>query len=85
MLRIFATIILISLITFLPWYVMLPLILVMTFLFSKYYEAILLGLILDAVYGTFFVISQFPYLFTIITILILILIIYLRDRVLIYN
>lgn len=83
--RIAISLLIVSLISLLPWWVIVILLSIALIIFKSYYEAVFIGLILDAVYGTAVIYPAYPYIFTMFAVLILIFSRYLRERILVYN
>jgi len=70
MIRVISDIILILIVFLLPWWVSTILALALFFYFEKYYELIVVAFIFDSLYGTASIYPFIPYLLTIISILI---------------
>ena len=61
-----------------PWWVYIPVILFLIFFFNIYFEAIIIGLFMDALYGSPF--TAFPALFTAGATLFVVATLVIRDR-----
>jgi hypothetical protein len=80
---IFALILLVS-ISFLPWWVNLILIVVGSFYFKNFYEAVLIGLIMDSLYGSSVVFETFIYFYTLTFLISVFLINKIREKMIMY-
>lgn len=68
----------------LPWWVAFSLSLVAAFFFRRFVEFVVVGLALDALYGSAVAGVQFPYFFTLLTLLALGIISVLKKRLIMY-
>ncbi len=55
---------------FLPWWMVLSIVLSAMFYFDRYYEVIIIGLIADVLYGSFYAVN-FPYPITLLSLIFL--------------
>ena len=82
--RVVFDIILIAVVVLLPWWVSVILSLAAIFYFNNFFEAAFVGLLLDSLYGTSSVFSDFPYLLTTIFTLITLFLIYFKKKLVMY-
>lgn len=78
------TILLCATVFLFPWWTVVLLLVAALFYFPRFYEAIGIGLLLDSVYATHAIASSFPYLITLGAIVLVILIQYIRARLIMY-
>lgn len=82
--RIACTILLVISVFLFPWWVTLLFLVASLFYFSRFYEAIGLGLLMDSVYATGSVATFFPYMLTCSTIVLIVCVQYIRARLIMY-
>lgn len=78
--RILANVILLSLIMLSPWWVYLTVALIFLFYFEYYFEVVLFGIFIDALYGTPVILS-FPLFFTFISLFLFLLWSSFKERI----
>jgi hypothetical protein len=83
-LRVIFAILLAVLIFFLPWWVNLILIISASFYFKNFYEAVVIGLIMDSMYGSAVVFDNFIYIFTLMFIVMIFVINKIREKMIMY-
>jgi hypothetical protein len=82
--RVILSFILLFLVFFLPWWANVILIIALAFYFKNYYEAVILGLIMDAIYGSFVVFDSFIYMFTISFLIMIYVVNKIREKMIMY-
>ena len=68
----------------LPWWISVILALAGLFYFDKFYEAIFVGLLIDSIYGSIFVLPKFPYLMTTIFVIVTLLSVRFKKSLIMY-
>lgn len=86
LIRIFSDIFILIFIIWMYWWITWPIIIISLFIFPKYFEMLAWGIIYDALYGihlpAFF---NIDYIFTIVSIVLLLLSLIIRRRLIIYE
>jgi hypothetical protein len=82
--RIACTTLLILAVFLFPWWLVLVFLMASLFYFSRFYEAIGVGLLLDSVYATGSVAVWFPYMLTCSTIVLVVCVQFIRARLIMY-
>lgn len=82
--RIFVTIVLLVLAVMLPWWVAALGTVAALFYFPAYYEAVLLGLLFDAMYGSYVLFPMLPYVLTITMLAVVYVVTRIRSHMIMY-
>jgi hypothetical protein len=81
---IFDLIILFILFILFPWWVSVIFAFAGLFYFERFYEAVIVGLLIDSIYGSFIILPNFPYFMTTCFFIITILIIRFKKNLIMY-
>lgn len=68
----------------LPWWLTVLITLAALFYFPHFYEAVCIGLILDAVYGSYVLFSSFSYAMTLAALILVFMVTKIRERMIMY-
>lgn len=71
-------------ILFVPWWVCLIFVIPAIFYFKNFYESVLLGILMDSIYGSAFIFDNFPYAFTLAFLVATFLISKIREKLIMY-
>ncbi len=82
--RIISVVVLVASAYLLPWWFVVVLTCAALFYFRNFYEAVGIGFLLDALYGTGSVFGGWPYMLTLIAVVLLVLATKLRERMIMY-
>lgn len=67
-----------------PWWITVLCTLAALFYFKSFYEAVLVGLILDALYGSYVLFPAFPYALTLVALAFVLVVSKIRERMIMY-
>lgn len=83
-LRILWSIALLVLAFLVPWWITTLLTLATLFYFKHFYEAVLIGLVLDALAGSYVLFPLFPYALTLCSLGLVVIVTHIRERMIMY-
>ncbi|MBP9763457.1 MAG: hypothetical protein KBD10_01785 [Candidatus Pacebacteria bacterium] len=83
-LRLIITVLLVLFVFVIPWWLSFILVIAASFYFKNFYEAVFVALIMDSIFGSVSVFGNFPYVLTLIFLVLIFIVNKIREKLIMY-